>query len=125
MNWLMRLFRPQSSSADIAKGRLKLVLSYDRTNLTPELLELLQNDIVRVISQHIEIDRAGMTVTAHRGDAGGGDHLVADIPIISTRPTPKTAEQAPTTAPAQTRPAGYQSKGGKKRKHKHRQYAGD
>ena len=85
MNWLSRLFGTKPSSAEIAKNRLKVVLSYDRTNLTPELLNTLQEEIVRVISQHIDIDRGRMVVSTQRGDKG--DHLVADIPIIGVRHT--------------------------------------
>jgi cell division topological specificity factor len=99
MDWLINLFRRPTHSAEIAKNRLKVVLSYDRTNLTPELLGTLQDEIVSVISRHLEIDRAGMTVSTQRGD--GGDHLVADIPIRSFRPAPPAPKPAtPTTMPA-------------------------
>ncbi len=88
MEWLSKLFGRSPTSAQIAKNRLKVVLSYDRTNLTPELLNVIQDEIVRVISQHIEIDRAGMKIATQRGERG--DHLVADIPIrgLRTMPTP-------------------------------------
>jgi cell division topological specificity factor len=83
MNWLSRLFGQKPSSAEIAKNRLKLVLTYDRTNLTPEMMNLLQDEIVSVISRHLEIDRSGMSFTTQSGD--GRDHLVADIPILGSR----------------------------------------
>lgn len=83
MNWLSRLFGHSTSSAEIAKNRLKLVLTYDRTNLTPEMMNLLQDEIVGVISRHLDIDRSGMTFTTQRGD--DRDHLVADIPIVGSR----------------------------------------
>ncbi len=95
MDWLSKLFRRPETSAEIAKNRLKLVLSYDRTNLTPELLNTLQDEIVSAISRHLEIDRAGMTVSTQRGDQG--DHLVADIPIRSLRPARPTPEPAAAT----------------------------
>ncbi len=101
MDWLSKLFGRPTTSAEIAKNRLKLVLSYDRTNLTPELLNTLQDEIVSAISRHLEIDRAGMTVSTQRGDQG--DHLVADIPIRSlrpVRPTPEPAATAPTPGTA-------------------------
>jgi cell division topological specificity factor len=83
MNWLSHLLGRSGSSAEIAKNRLKLVLTYDRTNLTPEMMNVLQDEIVTAISRHLEIDRTGMTFTTQRGD--NGDHLVADIPIIGSR----------------------------------------
>lgn len=103
MNWLSRLWGGGGSSAEIAKNRLKVVLSYDRTNLTPELLNQLQDEIVRVISQHLEIDRERMVVSTQRGDHG--DHLVADIPIRNVRPTAPTSHTAvsPANAPKKKR----------------------
>lgn len=83
MNWLSRLFGVQPPSAQVAKDRLKVVLSYDRTNITPELIERLKDDIVDAISSHIEIDRAGIEITTEHGEKG--EHLIADIPIRATR----------------------------------------
>ena len=106
MDWLSKLWRRPETSAEIAKNRLKVVLSYDRTNMTPELMNTLQDEIVSAISRHLEIDRAGMTVSTQRGDQG--DHLIADIPIRRLRPA--RAAPAPVTAAAATAPA--------KKKHK-------
>ncbi len=86
MDWLNRLLGRHDSSAEIAKNRLKVVLSYDRTNITPEMLSQLQDEIVAAISRHLDIDRAGMMVSTQRGDTG--DHLVADIPIRGVRHRP-------------------------------------
>src|SRR5437867_3222902 len=97
INWLSRVFGRAPSSAQIAKNRLKVVLSYDRSNLTPEMLNTLQEEIVRAISQHLDIDRAGMTVSTQRGD--NGDHLVADIPIRSARAMRPPLEPARTASP--------------------------
>jgi cell division topological specificity factor len=94
MNWFSRLFGRSTTSAEIAKNRLKLVLTYDRTNLTPEMMNLLQDEIVGVISRHLDIDRSGMVFTTQRGDER--DHLVADIPIIGSRfPKPTKSPGTP------------------------------
>lgn len=100
MNWLSRLFGHPTSSAQIAKNRLKLVLTYDRTNLTPEMMNLLQEEIVGVISRHLDIDRGGMVFTTQRGD--DRDHLVADIPIIGSH-FPKSARASTSPAPPRRR----------------------
>jgi cell division topological specificity factor len=102
MNWLSRLFGHSTSSAEIAKNRLKLVLTYDRTNLTPEMMNLLQDEIVGVISRHLDIDRGGMVFTTQRGDER--DHLVADIPIIGSR-FPKPAKGPYEASPPKRRRA--------------------
>lgn len=83
MNWFTSKLRRQPASAVVAKHRLKMVLQIDRSNLTPELLGLLQEDIVRVISQRVDIDRAGIKVTTERDEKG--DRLIADIPIRAIR----------------------------------------
>jgi cell division topological specificity factor len=84
MDWLNRILGRKPSSAQVAKNRLKLVLSYDRTNLTPEMLNVIQDEIVHVISAHLDIDRTGMSISTQRAE--NGDHLIADIPIRSLRP---------------------------------------
>ena len=86
MQWLTRLFGGRGSSAEIAKNRLKVVLTYDRTNLTPDMMNTLQDEIVKVISQHIDIDRAHMSFSTERAD--NGEHLIADIPIRAVRSGP-------------------------------------
>lgn len=79
MNWLDRLLGRKPPSAQVAKDRLKFILSYDRAQINPELLERIKNTIVNAISEHVEIDRAGIKITTERG--ADGDHLVADIPL--------------------------------------------
>ncbi len=103
MEWLTRLFGGRPSSAEIAKNRLKVVLSYDRTNLTPDMLETLQSEIVNAISRHLDIDRSGMTVSTQRGEKG--DHLVADIPIRGVRATVSIHETASPPAPRRRKKA--------------------
>lgn len=101
MNWFRQLFGVHPSSAQIAKDRLKIVLSYDRTNITEDLLERLKDEIVNVISEHIEIDRGGIKITTEHGDTG--EHLIADIPIRARRGSmdgEPEAEPEPVSAPA-------------------------
>lgn len=83
MNWFASLFRREPASAAIAKSRLKMVLQIDRSNLTPELLSQLQEDIVRAISQRVDIDRAGMKITTEWDE--NGHRLIAEIPIRGVR----------------------------------------
>ena len=55
---LMDLFK-RKSSGDIAKDRLKLVLVSDRANCSPDVMEMIKNDIIQVISKYMEIDAEG------------------------------------------------------------------
>lgn len=90
MRWFDTLFRRSPPSAQVAKSRLKLAIQIDRSNLSPELLSMLQDDIVRAISQRLDIDRAGMKISTERGE--GGQRLIADIPIKSVRPKTASGE---------------------------------
>jgi cell division topological specificity factor len=83
MRWFDSLFKRSAPSAQIAKSRLKVAIQIDRSNLSPELLNMLQDDIVRAISQRLDIDRAGMKITTERGE--GGQRLIAEIPIKRVR----------------------------------------
>lgn len=83
MSWLDSLFQRKPKSAVVAKSRLKIAIQIDRSNLSPELLNAIQDDIVRAISQRVDIDRDGMKITTERGERG--QRLIADIPIKSVR----------------------------------------
>lgn len=78
------LFR-KKSSGDIAKDRLKLLLVSDRANCSPETMELIKNDIIKVIAKYMEIDCEGLdiqiTQTESDGDNGNVPALIANIPI--------------------------------------------
>lgn len=83
MNLLNRLLGRSPGSANVAKERLQLVLAHDRTDLTPEILEQMKDEIVNVISKHIAIDRGRVQVSISRSERT--QRLVADIPLVSAR----------------------------------------
>lgn len=76
-----RLFRRETSSANQAKERLKLVLVHDRTDLSPGFLDQLKDDLIQTISQHIEIDPASVRI--EMAQEGRQQRLIADIPLKS------------------------------------------
>jgi cell division topological specificity factor len=77
-DWLKKL-SGQSGSADEAKERLKLVLIHDRTDINPETMEELKDDLLKTISQHIAIEPDLVKITMlHEGRE---QRLVADIPL--------------------------------------------
>lgn len=77
--WLEWLTGQRNKSADQAKERLKLVLINDRTDLTPDELDALKNEILEVISRHIEIDPSSISITM--AQEGREQRLLADIPL--------------------------------------------
>jgi cell division topological specificity factor len=68
-------------SADNAKERLQLVLIHDRTNLTNEELTALKDEILQVISRHVDIDSEAVQIAVEHD--GRSQRLVADIPLRS------------------------------------------
>lgn len=78
-------FFKKKSSGDIAKDRLKLLLISDRANCSPEVMEMIKNDIIQVISKYMEIDAEGLdiqiTQTESDGNNGNVPALYANIPI--------------------------------------------
>lgn len=83
---LFKLFsRDDSSSKNVAKERLKLVLVHDRTNCSPHFLEMIKGDLLNVISDYIEIDEDGLDIKIGKTKKGTDDTmiaaLIANIPI--------------------------------------------
>jgi len=89
MNKIKNFFQRagQPSSREAAKQRLQLVLVHDRNQIEPGMLELIKDEIIVVISKHLDIDRAGVQVNFTQGERES--KLVADIPLSSKRQTRK------------------------------------
>lgn len=91
---LMDFFK-KKNSGDIAKDRLKLVLISDRANCSPDVMEMIKNDIIQVISKYMEIDAEGLdiqiTQTESEGNNGTVPALYANIPIKDMRHNPGKA----------------------------------
>ncbi|MCL2351270.1 MAG: cell division topological specificity factor MinE [Firmicutes bacterium] len=82
------LFSRKNSSKDMAKDRLKLVLIHDRANCSPNVLEMLKIDIIKVISNYMEIDEKELDIQitqTQTDDNGNVPVLLANIPIKSMR----------------------------------------
>lgn len=74
-----------NSSKDVAKERLKLILIHDRTNIPPQFIDMIKGDLIKVISDYVEIDESGIEITLDAGERGSREEslsaLVASIPI--------------------------------------------
>lgn len=71
--------RKKPTPGEVAKERLKVVLVHDRIKVSPELLELIKMDLLKAISQRLEIDEQHVQVNMAR--EGRWDKLLADIPV--------------------------------------------
>jgi cell division topological specificity factor len=86
---LSKLFGKSKSSKDVAKERLKLVLIHDRANVSPEFLEMVKGEIIKVITNYMEIDESALDIQLTRTKSDDGDRvvpaLVANIPIKNVK----------------------------------------
>ncbi|WP_163191797.1 cell division topological specificity factor MinE [Clostridium thermarum] len=77
----------KTASKDVAKDRLRLILIHDRSSLSPEIMDVIRQEILDVISKYVEIDSSEVEIALTRTDAEEGNlpALVANIPIRKAR----------------------------------------
>jgi cell division topological specificity factor len=80
---LDKILNREPKSAQQAKERLKLVLIHDRTDVSPVVMNALKDDIIAVISRHIEIDPTAVHI--EMAQDGREQRLIADIPLRPPR----------------------------------------
>ena len=72
-------------SGEIARKRLKLLLVADKTNCSPEFLEMIKDDIFAVVSKYMEIDsgeiEVGLTKAMFSGFPDYVPALYTNIPV--------------------------------------------
>lgn len=73
------------NSGTIAKRRLQFVLIADRAGCTPEILEMIKDDMIKAISKYMEIDTNGLEIKITQVEdsqsAAGLPVLYASIPF--------------------------------------------
>ena len=79
--WDRLLGRTNENSAQAAKERLQLVLIHDRTDISPAVMEQLKNEIIAVISKHVDIDQKGVEINLTQSKRE--NRLVANIPLLA------------------------------------------
>ena len=83
---LFRVFSNEAkTSKSVAKERLKLVLVHDRVDCSPQLLEMIKTDILKVIANYAEIEDDGLEIKMSKCRGEHDDKpvsaLVANIPL--------------------------------------------
>ena len=75
--------KDEEESKEVAKERLRLVLVHDRMDrmgISRDVLNDMKEDLIEVISKHLEIDEQGLEITFDRQDKNSVA-LEANIPI--------------------------------------------
>lgn len=90
---LSKLFGKPKNSKEVAKERLKLVLIHDRANVSPQFLEMVKGEIIKVISNYMDIDEGELDIQLTRTKSEDGNRsvpaLIANIPIRNVRSSGK------------------------------------
>lgn len=77
---IQKLFgREAQGSKDIAKERLRFVLVHDRVNVSPQFMEVIKDDMIKVISNYMDINETEMEINLTRTNTQVA--LVANIPV--------------------------------------------
>lgn len=73
------MFWRKKKSSETVKDRLKLVLSYDRAQLSPGMVDELKADLVKVLRTYFPDGREDLEVSLEQ--RGGRVVLVANLPV--------------------------------------------
>jgi len=77
------LGKESASSKTVAKERLRLVLVHDRASISPAMLNRLREDLIKVISNYMEIDETALEFNLCQDDKEVA--LVANIPVVKMK----------------------------------------
>lgn len=88
MNWFKKIFSNNDTSKDVARDRLRMVLMHDRVNCSPDLLEMIKNDIMAVLAKYVDIGDIDLDMDISQ-ELGENNEpvsvLSANIPIKNMR----------------------------------------
>jgi len=79
------------NSGQVAKDRLRLVLIHDRSSISPQLMENLKFDLIKIISKYMIIDEE--TIEMGLDNRNGTVALAANIPILKIKALDSETEQ--------------------------------
>jgi cell division topological specificity factor len=64
---ILRRLLGDRPSGNIARQRMQFVLMHDRVDITPDIMEAVKNDIIKVLSRYMEIDNRSIKVDLEQG----------------------------------------------------------
>jgi len=81
-------WRGSGKSGDQAKKRLKLILAHDRADLSPELLNMMRQEILEVVGRYLDIDTEETELLLESDQRTTA--LIANFPIRRIKRRPLT-----------------------------------
>jgi len=89
MSLLSRLFPQKPKPGSIARERLQLVLMHDRAKCSPDLIQMIKNDILEVLARYVDIDDMELDMQVSNEPCEEGSEpisvLSVDIPIKNAK----------------------------------------
>jgi cell division topological specificity factor len=76
---LQESFRPEKTSKDDAKQRLKVLLIHDQVALSPGQMDAMREEIMQVIAKYVEVESDGVEFRLSREE--GSISLVSNVPV--------------------------------------------
>ncbi|MBS3759838.1 MAG: cell division topological specificity factor MinE [Desulfobacterales bacterium] len=89
LNDLLKKLINKPESRQVAKKRLKFALVYDKLEVSDNMLDNLQKELLEVISRYFEIDQDSMNLDIQRSDDYSA--LVFNTPILSAKHCQRTS----------------------------------
>lgn len=84
MGFLNFFVKNESTSKDVAKERLRLILVNDRADVSPKFLDIIKSELVDMVSDYMEIEEDGLEVKLTKVEDSSNNMipaLVANVPI--------------------------------------------
>ena len=75
--------KEEESAKDVACNRLKFVIMQDRTNLTPELMDRMRNELIELLSKYVEMDKHALELGFEQ--EGTQMALMLSIPVVRAK----------------------------------------
>ena len=76
-----KLFRNKAASAPVARERLQILLAHERRALNqPELVSVLREEILAVLSRHVQLDPDKVVIKMDRGGTVSTLEVEIEIP---------------------------------------------
>lgn len=80
---LFNLFKRRNTSAPVARERLQVLLAYERNNRNqPDLVAVLREEIMAVITRHVQVNQDDVQVTMDRGKTMSTLEIDINIPNV-------------------------------------------
>ena len=94
-NTILGFFRQtekkEENAKDVACNRLRVVLMQDRTNLTPELLQRMRQELIELLSKYVEMDKEALELNFEQD--GNQMALMLSIPVLRAKEEAEVSDE--------------------------------